>query len=84
MKKFALVFPLIAALGACATPEGNLAATTLAGAALGATVSGSDDKFKGAIIGGGAGLATGAVLNSQGGGCTYQRPDGSTYKAVCP
>jgi len=85
MKKLFMAIPMIAALGACDTPDGRLAATTLTGAAIGATVSGSDDKAKGAIIGGAAGLAAGTLLNrTSNGNCTYQRNDGSTYVAACP
>lgn len=85
MKKLALVIPMIAALGACDTPDGRLAASTAAGAVLGASVSGSNDKAKGAIIGGAAGLAAGTLINrSQTGNCTYQRANGTTYIAACP
>ena len=85
MKKLFLPLPLIAALAACDTPDGTLAATTAAGAVIGATVSGSDDKVKGAIIGGAAGLAAGTLVNrQQNGQCVYQRGDGSRYTAACP
>jgi hypothetical protein len=55
MKNFLIAIPMIAALAACDTPDGTLAASTLTGAVIGATVSGSNDKAKGAIIGGAAG-----------------------------
>ncbi|MBD3664801.1 glycine zipper domain-containing protein [Sulfitobacter aestuariivivens] len=85
MKKLFLALPVMAALAACDTPDGTLAASTLAGAAIGATVSGSDDKAKGAIIGGAAGLAAGTLINrQQNGTCLYERPDGSQYTAACP
>lgn len=85
MKPFLIALPLITALAACETQEQTLAATTLAGAALGATVSGGGDKTKGAIIGGAAGLAAGSlVAQQQGGQCVYQRPDGTRYVAACP
>ncbi|MCX7566641.1 hypothetical protein OS189_09835 [Sulfitobacter sp. F26169L] len=85
MKNFLIAISMTASLAACDTPDGNLAASTLAGAAIGATVSGSDDKAKGAIIGGAAGLAAGTLINRhQNGNCTYQRPNGSTYIAACP
>ncbi|MEH6829730.1 YMGG-like glycine zipper-containing protein [Sulfitobacter sp.] len=85
MKKLAYVIPMLAALAACDTPDGRLAATTAAGAVIGASVSGSNDKAKGAIIGGAAGLAAGTLINRQSNGnCTYQRNDGSTYVAACP
>lgn len=85
MKKFALVIPMIATLGACDTPDGRLAASTAAGAVLGASVSGSNDRGKGAIIGGLTGLAAGTLINQgQNGNCTYQRANGTTYIAACP
>lgn len=85
MKKFLIALPMIAALAACDTRDGTLAASTLTGAVIGASVSGSDDKAKGAIIGGAAGLAAGTLINrGQNGNCQYQRPDGSIYTAACP
>jgi len=76
---------MIAALAACETQDRTLAASTLAGAAVGATVSGSNDKAKGAIIGGAAGLAAGSVINRQSNGnCLYQRTNGTQYSAACP
>jgi|AntRauTorckE5430_2_1112549.scaffolds.fasta_scaffold34139_3 hypothetical protein len=85
MKKFIMLLPMIAALAACDTPDGTLAATTAAGALAGASVSSSNDRTKGAIIGAGAGLLAGTLINRQSNGnCTYQRPDGSTYIAACP
>jgi outer membrane lipoprotein SlyB len=85
VKKLLMVLPMIAALAACETQDGTLAATTLAGAVVGSSVSGSNDRAKGAIIGAGAGLLAGTLINRQSNGnCTYQRPDGSTYVAACP
>ncbi|MBB3992522.1 hypothetical protein GGR95_000141 [Sulfitobacter undariae] len=85
MKKFLIAVPMIAALAACETPDRTLAATSLAGAAVGATVSGGGDKAKGAIVGGAAGLAAGALINRQNNGnCLYQRPNGTQYSAACP
>lgn len=85
MKKLLIALPMIAALAACETQDRTLAASTLAGAAIGTAVSGSNDKAKGAIIGGAAGLATGALINRQSNGnCLYQRPDGTQYTAACP
>jgi outer membrane lipoprotein SlyB len=85
MKKFMLVIPMIAALAACETNDRTLAATTLGGAIAGASVSGGDDRAKGAIIGGAAGLAAGSLINRQNNGnCTYQRNNGTTYVAACP
>lgn len=85
MKKFLIALPMIAALAACETQDRTLAASTLAGAVVGASVSGSNDKAKGAIIGGATGLAAGTLINrQQNGGCIYERPDGSRYTATCP
>lgn len=85
MKKYLIALPLIAALAACETQDRTLAATTLGGAIVGASVSGSGDKTKGALIGGAAGLAAGTVVNrTQNGQCLYQRNDGSRYTASCP
>jgi len=85
MKKYLIALPLIAALAACETQDQTLAASTLAGAVIGATVSGGNDKAKGAIIGGAAGLAAGSLISrQQNGQCTYQRTDGSRYTAACP
>jgi len=84
MKKFFIAIPMVAALAACETQDGTLAASTLTGAAIGATVSGSNDKAKGAIIGGAAGLAAGTVINrQQNGSCVYERPNGTRYTASC-
>ncbi|MGC1503382.1 MAG: hypothetical protein WA782_04490 [Sulfitobacter sp.] len=85
MKKLFLAIPMIAALAACETQDRTLAASTLAGAAIGATVSGSDDKAKGAIIGGAAGLAAGSLIaRQQNGQCVYQNSAGQRYTAACP
>lgn len=85
MKKLFIALPVLAALAACDTPDGTLAASTVTGAVIGASVSGSNDKTKGAIIGGAAGLAAGSLINRQtNGNCVYQRNDGSRYTAACP
>ena len=85
MQKLIIATTMIASLAACETRDQTLAASTLAGAALGATVSGSNDKTKGAIIGGAAGLAAGSLIaRQQNGQCVYQRSDGSRYVAACP
>lgn len=85
MKKFLIILPLIAGLAACETQEQNQVAGTLAGAAIGASVSNSGDKSKGIIIGGLTGLAAGTVIGTRDtqGRCLYQRPDGSRYYASC-
>lgn len=85
MKKYLIALPMIAALAACDTREQTFAATTLTGAALGASVSSSGDRTKGAVIGAAAGVAAGALIErQQSGQCVYERPDGSRYVAACP
>ena len=85
MNKFLLILPVVASLAACETQEQRQLAGTLAGAAIGASVSNSEDKAKGVIIGGLAGLAVGTLIGGRDtqGRCLYQRPDGSRYYASC-
>ncbi len=85
MNKFLMILPLVAGLAACETQEQNQVAGTLTGAAIGAAVSSDDDKSKGIIIGGLAGLAAGTLINGRDaqGRCLYQRPDGTRYYASC-
>ena len=85
MNKFLFILPVVASLAACETQEQRQLAGTLAGAAIGASVSNSEDKAKGVIIGGLAGLAAGTLIGGRDtqGRCLYQRPDGSRYYASC-
>ena len=85
MNKFLLILPVVASLAACETQEQRQLSGTLAGAAIGASVSSDDDKAKGVIIGGLAGLAAGTLIGGRDtqGRCLYQRPDGSRYYASC-
>ena len=85
MKKFLVMLPLVAALAACETQEQNQIAGTIAGAAIGSSVSGDGDKGKGVLIGGLAGLAAGSLIGQEDsqGRCLYERPDGSRYYASC-
>lgn len=85
MNKFLMILPLLAGLAACNTPEQNQVAGTLAGAAIGASVSNSGDKGKGVIIGGLAGLAAGTLIGGRDtqGRCLYERQDGTRYYAAC-
>jgi uncharacterized protein YcfJ len=87
MKKFLLILPLAASLAACDTPQQSTLTGAAAGAALGATVSGGDDRVVGALIGGAAGAAAGNYLGrsaNQSGQCVYQYPNGQRYTAACP
>jgi len=83
MKRMAWMLPALGLLAACDTMEQRQITGTLAGAALGMAVSGSDDKLSGALIGGTAGLAGATMLGPNGGNCIWQRPDGSQYEAPC-
>ncbi len=85
MKKFLMVLPIIVGLSACETQEQRQLTGTLAGAAIGASVSNKDDKAKGVIIGGLAGLAAGTLVGGRDtqGRCLYERPDGSRYYSNC-
>ena len=85
MKRFLLILPVIAGLSACDTKEQSQIVGAGTGAIIGASVSNDDDKFKGAVIGGLAGLAAGTLVNGRDsqGRCLYQRPDGSRYYASC-
>ena len=86
MYKLLLTIPLIAALGACDTTDQSMAAGALGGALIGAAVSSSDDRTKGAIIGGVAGSVAVNLIGKAptAGDCVYQNPDGSRYVARCP
>ncbi|MBC7674470.1 MAG: hypothetical protein H7173_00185 [Rhodoferax sp.] len=85
MNKFLMILPIVAGLAACDTQEQRQLTGTLAGAAIGASVSNRDDKAKGVIIGGLAGLAAGTLIGGRDtqGRCLYQRPDGSRYYSNC-
>ncbi len=84
MKKLAWILPVLGLVSACDTMEQRQITGTLGGAALGMAVSGSNDKAKGAIIGGLLGLGGATAMGPNPGNCTYQRPDGSQYEAPCP
>lgn len=85
MKKYLIILPIVASLAACDTQEQRQLSGTLAGAAIGASVSNRDDKAKGVIIGGLAGLAAGTLIGGRDtqGRCLYQRPDGTRYYSSC-
>lgn len=84
MKNLAWILPVLGLVAACDTMEQRQITGTLAGAALGMAVSGSDDKAAGALVGGTAGLAAATIMGPNAGNCTWQRPDGSQYEAPCP
>lgn len=75
--------PALGLLAACDTMEQRQITGTLAGAALGMAVSGSDDKAAGAVVGGMMGLGAATMMGPNGGNCIWQRPDGSQYEAPC-
>jgi outer membrane lipoprotein SlyB len=85
MKKFLLILPLITGLAACETQGQNQLAGAATGALIGSAVSSDNDRVKGAIIGGAAGLAAGTLIGQRdtNGRCLYQRPDGTRYYASC-
>jgi uncharacterized protein YcfJ len=85
MNRFLLVLPIVAGLAACETQEQSQIAGAATGALIGASVSSDDDKFKGALIGGAAGLAAGTLIGGRDsqGRCLYERPDGTRYYASC-
>lgn len=90
MKAFALTLCAGAfALSACTntTTDQNLALGSLAGAAVGATVSNKDDRLQGALIGAAVGAGAGTLLgqanNNNGGQCYYADGKGGRYIARC-
>ncbi len=83
MKRLAWMVPALGLLAACDTMEQRQITGTLAGAGLGMAVSGSDDKAKGAVVGGLLGLGAATAMGPNGGNCVYQRYDGSRYEAPC-
>ena len=86
MKKIYLTLSAAALLMAACTPtEQSTAVGALGGAALGAAVSGSDDRAKGAIAGAALGAVAGSLIGpaSTSGNCRYRRADGSIYIAPC-
>lgn len=86
MKRIVFVIPAVALLAACETEAQSTAAGALTGAALGAAVSGDDDKVTGALIGGAVGAAAGNYLGKaqEPGKCVYRAADGSRFVADCP
>lgn len=84
MKNLVLMLSVLGLVAACDTMEQRQITGTLGGAALGMAVSGSDDKAKGAVVGGLLGLGGATMMGPNAGNCIYQRPDGSQFEAACP
>jgi hypothetical protein len=86
MTKFLMIVPVLTlGLAGCQTEGQNAAAGALGGAALGAAVSGSDDRLAGAALGAAAGVAASTLIrpaNAQG-QCTYRDQYGRTFLAPC-
>ncbi|PZX11402.1 glycine zipper 2TM protein [Palleronia aestuarii] len=86
MKKALFVLPLVLFGAACQTSPNQSALTgAAAGAALGAAVSGDDDRVAGALIGGATGAAAGNYIGQsrQSGQCVYSDNYGRQYTAPC-
>jgi hypothetical protein len=86
MKKLLLTLPLVAmTLSACQTSNQNAAAGALGGAALGAAVSGHDDRLTGALVGAAVGVAASTLIGPapQPNQCYYRNSQGQRYIAAC-
>ncbi|NGM45346.1 glycine zipper 2TM domain-containing protein [Rhodobacter sp. SGA-6-6] len=85
--KIHLFMPIAAlALAACvASPEQNTAVGALSGAAIGAAVSGGDDKVQGALTGAAVGAIAGTMIGqtNQPGKCYYRDANGNRFIANC-
>ena len=86
MKKLVLFLLPATLLMACETKEQSMLTGAAAGAAIGAEVSGHDDKAVGALTGALAGAAAGAYLSktNEPGKCYYRDAYGNRYIADCP
>ncbi len=86
MKKILLALPLIAlTLAGCQTAEQNAIAGGLGGAAVGAAVSGDDDRLTGALVGAAVGVGASTLIRPTGtaGRCYYRNSAGQQYIAAC-
>lgn len=86
MFKFLLILPLLTLpLAGCVTPEQNAAAGALGGAAVGAAVSGPDDRLTGALVGAAVGVAASTLIGPapQRGQCYYRDANGNRFIAAC-
>lgn len=85
LKPFVILSFLMLPLSACVTPEQNAAAGALGGAALGAAVSGPDDRLTGALVGAAVGVAASTLIGPapQRGQCYYRNAQGQRFIADC-
>ncbi|MCE6951219.1 glycine zipper 2TM domain-containing protein [Cereibacter sphaeroides] len=84
MKKFFLLIPVMAFAAGCETANQTTAASALGGAALGAAVSGSDDRVQGAALGAAAGAVAGTLIGPTGTGtCVYRNARGERFNGPC-
>lgn len=87
MTRTFLTIPLfVAALAACTPAEQNATIGALGGAAVGAAVSGDDDREKGAIVGAIVGVAASQLIGpvpQQRGRCYYRDQNGNRFIADC-
>jgi uncharacterized lipoprotein NlpE involved in copper resistance len=86
MKKMMLALAVvILPLAGCQTSNQNAAAGALGGAALGAAVSGSDDRLTGALVGAAVGVAASTLVGPapQRGQCYYRDRNGNRFTAAC-
>lgn len=87
MKRLVLALPLMLAAAACTPTQQSTAGGAAAGAVLGAAVSGSHDRTKGALIGATVGGVAGNMLGRAQNGsndCRYRDGYGREYIAACP
>ncbi len=86
MTKYLLLLPLMAfGLSGCETPEQNAVALGLGGAAVGAAVSGKDDRLTGALTGAALGVGASLLIGPapQQGQCVYRNSQGQQFIAPC-
>ena len=72
-------------MAACQTANQNAAVGALGGAALGAAVSGGDDKLTGALVGAAVGVAASTLIGPapKSGQCYYRDRNGNRFVAAC-
>ena len=85
MHKFLIIAATALSLTACTATQQGAAIGAGAGAIGGAALTGNAaGTIVGAGIGGIAGAAIGDASDRNSNTCVYQRPNGSTYRDVCP